>query len=86
MEAPGPCGHPLRKPALVTGGWESRGYQDFRQLARGVVRDDDTEGYGFLLQLVFEDLAKDLPGLFGPVGVADLIPIPPPPCATWSRS
>src|SRR4051812_3654243 len=32
LEAPGPGGHPLRAPAVVTGGWESRAYQDFRQI------------------------------------------------------
>jgi hypothetical protein len=83
----------LRKPAVVTGGWESRGYADFRALAPALARRsdggasyplvgdgvgvDETEGYGFLLRLVFEDLATELPGLFGPAGVADLIPVPP---------
>ncbi|UPU38267.1 BREX-6 system adenine-specific DNA-methyltransferase PglX [Geomonas paludis] len=76
MEAPGPSGEPLRTPAVVTGGWESRAYKDFRQLAPGLVRGDATEGYDFLLQLVFEDLATELPGLYGPAGVAELIPIP----------
>ncbi len=76
MEAPRPSGQPLRAPAVVTGGWESRAYLDFRQLAPGIVRDDETEGYAFLLRLVFEDLATELPGLYGPVGVADLVPIP----------
>jgi hypothetical protein len=76
MEAPGSEGAPLRAPAVVTGGWESRAYMDFRQLAPALVRGDATEGYAFLLQLVFEDLAGELPGLYGPVGVADLIPIP----------
>lgn len=76
MEAPGPSGRPLRAPAVVTGGWESRAYQDFRQLALGLVRGDETEGYAFLLQLTFEDLATELPGLYGPAGVADLVPIP----------
>ena len=56
-------------------------YQDFRDLARGIVRDDPTEGFAFLLQLVCEELAEDLPGLFGSVGIADLIPVRPPPCA-----
>jgi len=70
-------GNPLRTPAMVTGGWESRAYMDFRQLAPALVREDPTEGYAFLLQLIFEDLAVDLPGLYGPVGIADLIPIPP---------
>lgn len=76
MEAPGPSGQLLRAPAVVTGGWESRAYLDFRQLAPGIVRDDETEGYAFLLRLVFEDLATELPGLYGPAGVADLVPVP----------
>ena len=76
MEEPGPSGQPLRKPALIKGGWGSMAYQDFRDLARGVVRDDPTEGFGFLLQLVCEELSEDLPGLFGSAGIADLIPIP----------
>ncbi|XHM63353.1 BREX-6 system adenine-specific DNA-methyltransferase PglX [Streptomyces nigra] len=76
MEAPGPSHEPLRAPAVVTGGWESRAYRDFRQLAPELVRGDETEGYAFLLRLTFEDLATELPGLFGPVGVADLVPIP----------
>lgn len=37
-------------------------YQDFRDLARGVVRDDPSEGFGFLLQLVCEELSEVLPG------------------------
>ena len=77
MEEPGADGVPLRRPALIKGGWDSRGYQDFRELARALVRDEATEGYAFLLQLVFEELAEDLPGLFGSAGIADLIPVPP---------
>jgi hypothetical protein len=76
MEEPGPSDQPLRKPALIKGGWNSRAYQDFRDLARGVVRDDATEGFAFLLQLVCEELAEELPGLFGSAGIADLIPVP----------
>ncbi|MEN9554543.1 MAG: hypothetical protein RLZZ232_829, partial [Planctomycetota bacterium] len=71
MEAEG-----LRKPEVLTGGWNSRGYKDFRELALALVRSDDAEGYGFLLKLVFEDLAIDLPGLYGSAGIADLIPVP----------
>jgi hypothetical protein len=77
MEEPGASGQPLRKPTLIKGGWGSTAYQDFRDLARGVVRDDPTEGFGFLLQLVCEELSDDLPGLFGSAGIGDLIPIPP---------
>lgn len=76
MEAPGPSGEPLRAPAVVTGGWESRAYKDFRQLAPGLVHGDETEGYAFLLRLTFEDLATELPGLYGPAGIADLVPVP----------
>ena len=75
MEAPGPSGQPLRAPAVVTGGWESPAYRDFRQLAPALAHDE-TEGYAFLLNLVFEDLATELPGLYGPAGVADLVPVP----------
>ncbi len=66
----------LREPKVVTGGWDSRAYKDFRQLAPALVRGDESEGYAFLLQLVFEDLATDLPGLFGSAGVAELVPVP----------
>ncbi len=66
----------LRSPHVVTGGWESRAYQDFRSLAPALVRGDESEGYAFLLRLVFEDLATELPGLYGPAGIAELIPIP----------
>jgi hypothetical protein len=76
MEAPGPSGEPLRQPAIVTGGWESRGYKQFRQLSPALVRGDDTEAYAFLLRLAFEDLATELPGVFGPAGIAELIPVP----------
>jgi hypothetical protein len=76
METPVGDREPLQKPAVLTGGWESRAYKDFRQLAPALVRGDETEGYGLLLQLVFEELATDLPGVFGGGGVADLIPIP----------
>ena len=77
MQEPGPSGQPLCKPALIKGGWGSTAYQVFRDLARGVVSDDPTEGFGFLLQLDGEELSDDLPGLFGSAGIGDLIPIPP---------
>ena len=76
MEAPGPNENALRVLPVVTGGWESRAYKDFRQLAPALVRGDDSEGYAFLLRLVFDDLATDLPGLYGPAGIAELVPIP----------
>jgi len=65
-----------RNPPVVTGGWESKGYKRFREMAPALVQGDDSEGYAFLLQLLFEDLATELPGLYGSTGVADLIPVP----------
>ena len=65
----------LRRLRVLTGGWESEGYQGFRDIAPTLVRGDPSEGYAFLLQLVFEELALDLPGLYGSAGVADLIPV-----------
>src|ERR1700730_16537122 len=52
----------LRSPPVVTGGWESRSYLEFRQIAPALARGDDSEGYAFLLRLVFEGLAAGLPG------------------------
>ncbi len=81
LEAPpssdaGPGRTPLRTTAIVTGGWESAGYKHFRELAPALVRGDATEGYAQLLALAFEDLATELPGVFGGAGIAELIPIP----------
>jgi hypothetical protein len=63
------------KPKVVTGGWQSPGYREFREFAPELIKDD-TEGYGTLLKLLFDELAQDLPGLFGNVGVTVLFPIP----------
>ncbi|MBN2191667.1 MAG: BREX-6 system adenine-specific DNA-methyltransferase PglX [Polyangiaceae bacterium] len=65
----------LARPEIVTGGWASKGYQEFREFGPALL-DDETEGYATLLQLVFDDLGVELPGLFGPVGLTELFPIP----------
>lgn len=66
----------LRSPAVLTRGWNNQqGYKAFRQLAPALL-NDDTEGYAYLLGLIFDDLAVELPGLFGPAGVAELVPVP----------
>ncbi len=65
----------LRRVPVLRGGWESEGYKGFREIAPALVRGDESEGYAYLLQLIFEELALDLPGLYGSAGVADLIPI-----------
>jgi hypothetical protein len=67
--------HGLIKPAVLTGGWQSRGYREFRDFAPDLCKDE-TEGYGIVLQLLYDELAQDLPGLFGNVGVTALFPIP----------
>ncbi len=72
----------LSKPLVITGGWESRGYRQFREFAPALLlgerpdERDETEGYAQLLQLVFDELAVDLPGLFGDVGLLHLFPMP----------
>ena len=66
----------LSKPAVLTGGWTSKGYTELREFAPGLC-GDETEGYAALLQWVFDELALDLPGLFGDVGLTHLFPVPP---------
>jgi hypothetical protein len=69
----------LSRPAVLTGGWNSKGYREFREFAPALCQNgmaDATEGYATLLQLVFDELAIDLPGLFGDVGLTRLFPIP----------
>ncbi len=69
----------LSKPAVLTGGWSSKGYREFREFAPTLCTNgtaDATEGYAALLQLLFDELAADLPGLFGDVGLSRLFAIP----------
>ncbi|AUX37614.1 MULTISPECIES: Eco57I restriction-modification methylase domain-containing protein [Sorangium] len=60
------CG--VSRPAVLTGGWSSKGYLEFRSHGPGLTDGqgkDDYEGLDFLLKLLFEELAIDLPGLYG---------------------
>ena len=69
----------LSKPVVVTGGWSSKGYREFREFAPTLCTNgttDATEGYATLLQLLFDELSGDLPGLFGDVGLTRLFPVP----------
>jgi hypothetical protein len=70
----------LSKPAVVTGGNQSAGYREFVQYAPVLSDDvaDDSKGYAALLQLVFDELALELPGVFGHVGLTRLFPVPAP--------
>ena len=66
----------LIKPKVVTGGWTSPGYREWREFAPELCRGGGDEGMGALLELLYDELAIELPGLFGTVGVTKLIPIP----------
>ena len=68
----------LLKPKLVTGGWQSAAFKEFRDYAPEFLQEED-QGYGLLLRLVFDELAIDLSGLFGRGGLngyVELIPMP----------
>lgn len=71
MEAMG-----LHRGDLVAKGWNSDAYKSFRYFSQEIVRGEDSEGYSTLLQMVFDDLAIDMPGLYGNAGISDLIPVP----------
>ncbi|MDQ3367229.1 MAG: BREX-6 system adenine-specific DNA-methyltransferase PglX [Myxococcota bacterium] len=72
------------RPRVVIGGWNSPEYKAFREIAPDLVVPDksggklrdDSDGYTTLLQLIFDELALDLPGLFGPVRMTSLVPVP----------
>ncbi|PRQ05135.1 BREX-6 system adenine-specific DNA-methyltransferase PglX [Enhygromyxa salina] len=71
-------GMKLRPTKLLTGGLASSMYSDFRDLAQALVGHedgDDSDGYMFVLGLVFDELALDLPGLFGRTGLSELVPM-----------
>ncbi|PZO41936.1 MAG: BREX-6 system adenine-specific DNA-methyltransferase PglX [Pseudanabaena frigida] len=65
----------LIKPKVLTGGWQSQAYKEFREFAPELLQDE-TEGFGLLLRLLFDELALDLSGLFGRGGAIALIPMP----------
>ncbi len=60
---------------IVTKGWQSPAYRAWREHAPGLC-EDTTEGYATLLGVVFDELARDLPGLYGDVGLTCLFPVP----------
>ena len=65
------------KETVVSGGWSSSGQRRFRDAAHSLARVSETEGYATLLQLVFDELALQMPGLFGDIGLVKLVPMPP---------
>jgi hypothetical protein len=69
----------LVRPAVIGGSAKDwRNSQALRELSEHAPElcQDETEGFRFLLSLVFGELALDLPGLFGEVGLTSLVPIP----------
>ncbi len=68
----------MSRVKLVTGGFSSPGYRDFCEFAPGLASlDGESREYALLLRLKFDELALDLPGMFGDMSVNGLIPIPP---------
>jgi hypothetical protein len=63
-------------PPVVTGGLRSPGYAGEFLGYAGPLASDETQGYRALLDAVFAELALDLPGLFGNVGLTALVPVP----------
>jgi len=61
---------------VLTGGWRSKAYREFREWAPALC-EDESEGYAGLLQMVFREHALELPGVFGAVGVEELLEVPP---------
>jgi hypothetical protein len=68
--------HGLSTPAVITGGWKSPGYANEFARYAGPLATDDSLGMLPLLEAVFAELALELPGLFGPVGLTELFPVP----------
>ncbi|NUP04897.1 MAG: SAM-dependent methyltransferase [Polyangiaceae bacterium] len=56
------CG--LSRPAVLTNGRSSKAYRELSAHAPALV-DDEFDGFDLLLSLVFEELAVDMPGVFG---------------------
>lgn len=63
-------------PRVVTGGWKSAGYAGEFLGYAGPLAEDDARGYRDLLEVIFAELAIELPGLFGKVGLTSLFPVP----------
>ncbi|MEP7119431.1 MAG: BREX-6 system adenine-specific DNA-methyltransferase PglX [Byssovorax sp.] len=76
MSAGKPRAERLVAHDVITKGWMSPAYKEFREYAPALC-EDKSLGYSTLLELVFAELALDLPGLFGNVGLTRLFPIPP---------
>jgi hypothetical protein len=68
--------HGLSTPAIVTNGWKSAGYANEFARYAGPLATDDSLGMLPLLGAVFAELALELPGLFGNVGLTELFPVP----------
>lgn len=68
--------HGLSKPAVVTAAWKSPGYANEFARYAGPLGQDESLGMLPLLRAIFAEHALELPGLFGPVGLTELFPMP----------
>jgi hypothetical protein len=67
--------HGVQPLAVISGGEKSPGSIEFARYA-GPLAADDSRGSLSLLKIIFAELALELPGLFGPVGLTELVPMP----------
>lgn len=65
----------LSRPVVVTGGFASGGWREFREYAPALL-DDENGAYALLLRLLFDERAVDLPGLFGDAGETEWFRVP----------
>jgi hypothetical protein len=72
MEARG-----LQGLAVLSGGKDSSGYKEFRDFCPELCQGDD-EGFGFLLQQLFDKVAQELPGFFSETGLMQVLEVPGP--------
>lgn len=63
-------------PPVITGEWRSPAYAGEFLGYAGPLADADAQGYRALLDAVFAELALELPGLYGNVGLTALVPVP----------
>jgi hypothetical protein len=68
--------HGVFSPAVVSGGYKSPAFENEFSHYAGPLADDDSQGYQALLEAVYGELELELPGLFGPVGLTPLFPVP----------
>jgi len=67
----------LRTVRLVADGVERSAFRNYREFFGDIIAGDDG-GFGYLLQQVWDELARELPALFAYSEVQETIPVPGP--------